>query len=74
MQLDIWASLASALALPSVALPEMDRSALAAYVKEEQDTYASFAREAVKKKVRDDRFVMIPLLYDLACSAPLSSY
>ena len=55
VQLDIWASLASALALPSAAIPERDRSSLAAYVKEEQDTYASFAREAVKKKVRDDR-------------------
>ena len=55
VQLDIWASLASALALPSAALPDMDRSALAAYVKEEQDTYANFARGAVNKMLRDDR-------------------
>jgi hypothetical protein len=54
VQLDIWASLASALALPSAALPKMDRSALAAYVKKEQDTYANFARGAVNKMLHDD--------------------
>ena len=55
MQLDIWASLASALALPSAALPEMDRSALAAYVKEEQDVYADFAQRGAKVLLRQDR-------------------
>ena len=55
VQLDIWASLASALALPSAALPDMDRSALAAYVKEEQDTYADFAQRGAKDLLRQDR-------------------
>ena len=55
MQLDIWASLASALALPSAALPDMDRSALAAYVMEEQDVYADFAQRGTNVLLRQDR-------------------
>jgi hypothetical protein len=55
VQLDIWASLASTLALPSAALPDMDRSALAAYVKEEQDIYADFAQRGAKVLLRQDR-------------------
>ena len=55
VQLDIWASLASVLALPSVALPKMDRSALAAYVKEEQEIYADFAQRGANVLLRQDR-------------------
>ena len=55
VQLDIWASLASVLALPSAALPDMDRSALSAYVKEEQDIYADFAQRGAKVLLRQDR-------------------
>ena len=55
MQLDIWAALASALALPSAALPDMNRSALTAYVKEEQDIYADFAQRGAKVLLRQDR-------------------
>ena len=56
MQLDIWASLASALALPSASLsPAMSHSQLAEYVKEEQDTYASFVKQGIQLLLREDR-------------------
>ena len=54
-QLDIWTSIATALALPSQAVPGMNRSKLAEYVKEEQDDYAEFAQGAVKNRLRQDR-------------------
>ena len=54
-QLDIWTSLATALALPSQTVPGMGRSELAVYVKEEQDAYAEFAQRAVKILLRQDR-------------------
>ena len=56
VQLDIWASLASALALSSDALsPAMSHSELAEYVKEEQDTYASFVKQGIQLLLREDR-------------------
>ena len=55
MQLDIWASLYSVQTLPSVALPDMDRTRLAQYVQEEQDTYANFAQAGARVLLRQDR-------------------
>ena len=54
VQLDIWASLASALSLPIASLAEMGRSELAAYVKKEQDIYADFAQRGARVLIHQD--------------------
>ena len=53
-QLDIWTSIATALALPSQAGPVMDRTKLAEYVKREQAVYENFSRGGVMVLIHQD--------------------
>ena len=53
-QLDIWTSIATALALPSQAVPGMGRSELAEYVKREQAVYENFSRGGVMVLIYQD--------------------
>ena len=55
VQLDIWTSIETALALSDAVPPAMDRHKLVEYVKEEQAVYADFAQPGVKVLIYQDR-------------------
>ena len=55
VQLDIWASIATVLSLPTPALPDKGRVELVQYVEEEQEEYSKFAQQGAKILIRQDR-------------------
>ena len=54
-QLDLWASLQSALRLPSVKEPTMNREAIKREVDEEQTIYGDLIKASVRVLIRQDK-------------------